>query len=117
MRILTGAVATVFLLAGLTACGDDDSTSTPADSAAASVTEAQAADEDDSDLAEEAEQILEGVSLEDAPDAIEAAAQIASLVCEPIDDMRASAQYRRAMVRTLARRVLMEAAGPMGESA
>jgi aerobic carbon-monoxide dehydrogenase medium subunit len=68
-------------------------------------------------LAEEAEQVLAGVSLDDAPEAIEEAAQLAGLVCEPINDMRASADYRRAMIRTMTARALRSAAGLEGGAA
>jgi CO/xanthine dehydrogenase FAD-binding subunit len=42
------------------------------------------------------------------PELIETAAQAAMEACNPIDDVRASAQYRKLMVRNISRIVLME---------
>jgi CO/xanthine dehydrogenase FAD-binding subunit len=55
-----------------------------------------------------AEAILEGRALSDS--LIEAAAEAAERACSPIDDVRASAGYRRKMVRVLVRRLLDRAA-------
>ncbi len=54
---------------------------------------------------------LAGLPLEDVdPDVIAAVATIAAGECEPIDDHRASADYRRDMVRVLTARLLARAA-------
>ncbi len=60
-----------------------------------------------------AEEALAGlkVTAAIAPDAIAAAARLAGARAEPIDDHRASAAYRRAMVTVLARRLVRELAG------
>lgn len=55
-----------------------------------------------------AEAVLEGRAL--SADLIEAAAEAAERECSPIDDVRASAAYRRKMVRVLVRRLLGQAA-------
>lgn len=55
-----------------------------------------------------AEAALEGQPL--SADGIEAAAEAAEQACEPIDDVRATAAYRRKMVRVLVRRLLRQAA-------
>lgn len=54
--------------------------------------------------ADEAAQALVGSALDDA--AIERAASLAAAASRPIDDVRASADYRRAMVAVLTRRAL-----------
>lgn len=56
-----------------------------------------------------AEAMLEGRAL--SADLVEAAAEAAEQACSPIDDVRASAAYRRKMVRVLVRRLLGQAAG------
>jgi carbon-monoxide dehydrogenase medium subunit len=53
--------------------------------------------------AAEAERLIAGT-----PDRIEEAARLAEAAAQPIDDQRASADYRRAMVRTLTRRALSQ---------
>lgn len=60
-----------------------------------------------------AEEALVGVKVTApaAPAAIATAAQLAATRAEPIDDHRASAAYRRAMVAVLARRLMRELAG------
>lgn len=58
--------------------------------------------------AREAEAMLEGERL--TPALIDAAAQAAAAASRPIDDIRASADYRRQMVRVLTRRLLSQAA-------
>jgi len=60
-------------------------------------------------LVPEAEEAL--VGSEGGPDAVRAAAQAAANAAEPISDVRASADYRRAMAEVLARRVLTAAVG------
>ncbi len=55
---------------------------------------------------QEAEAMLTGQTPGD--DLLERAAQSAAQACSPIDDMRASAAYRRQMVQVLARRVLAD---------
>ncbi len=55
--------------------------------------------------APEAEAALRGEVLDDAR--VEAAAQAAAQAARPIDDVRGSAEYRRAMVATLVRRALV----------
>jgi carbon-monoxide dehydrogenase medium subunit len=57
--------------------------------------------------AKQAEDILEGRTL--TVSLLEAAARQASQECVPIDDMRASAEYRRHAVRMLSRRLLTRA--------
>lgn len=54
-----------------------------------------------------AESILEGERLSQAR--IGAAAEAAAAACRPVTDLRASQEYRRAMIGTLVRRVLSEA--------
>jgi len=54
-----------------------------------------------------AEGALQGRSLDD--DSIRAAAQIASEECDPIADLRGPVEYKRAMVRELAKRALTKA--------
>jgi carbon-monoxide dehydrogenase medium subunit len=46
---------------------------------------------------------------------LEKAAEIASGSCKPIDDIRASARYRREMVRTLTHRALQEVCAALQE--
>ncbi len=57
--------------------------------------------------AKDAEGILEGEAL--TADLIEAAARAAADACRPIDDLRASAEYRRHTVHVLTRRLLQQA--------
>lgn len=57
------------------------------------------------------ERLLEGKRL--TAEAIDAAAQAAEADCKPIDDVRASATYRRKMARVLVRRLLSQAAGQL----
>jgi carbon-monoxide dehydrogenase medium subunit len=57
--------------------------------------------------ARKAEAVLEGKPLS-AP-LIEAAADAAMMECSPIDDVRASAGYRRNMIKVLTRRLLTRA--------
>ncbi len=57
--------------------------------------------------ARQAEAVLEGRPITKA--ALEEAARAAAGECQPISDLRASAEYRRAMVRVLARRTLAAA--------
>jgi len=54
-----------------------------------------------------AEALLEGKAL--TPELIDAAAQQAVAECSPIDDVRASAEYRRLTVESLTRRLLIQA--------
>ena len=54
-----------------------------------------------------AEAVLEGRVLND--DLIDEAADLAVAACSPIDDVRASADYRRQMVRVLTRRLVRQA--------
>jgi CO/xanthine dehydrogenase FAD-binding subunit len=58
-----------------------------------------------------AETMLEGEIL--APALLNAAAAVAAEASRPIDDVRASARYRRDMVRVLTRRLLSHAAGQL----
>ncbi len=51
------------------------------------------------------------VTAANAPSAIAAAAQLAAMRAEPIDDHRASAAYRRAMVAVLVKRLVRELTG------
>ncbi len=57
--------------------------------------------------AKDAEGILEGEAL--TADLIEAAARAAADACRPIDDLRASAEYRRHTAHVLTRRLLRQA--------
>jgi carbon-monoxide dehydrogenase medium subunit len=57
--------------------------------------------------AREAERLLEGEPL--TPDALRAAGRAAAAACRPIDDVRASARYRRLLVETLVARALRTA--------
>ena len=57
--------------------------------------------------AKKAEKVLEGKKIDDF--LIEEAAKAASSECRPIDDLRASAQYRREMVKVLTRRAILGA--------
>lgn len=57
--------------------------------------------------AKRAEALLEGETLDSAP--IDAAARQAAEECQPIDDVRASAGYRRHAVEALVRRLLTQA--------
>jgi carbon-monoxide dehydrogenase medium subunit len=57
--------------------------------------------------AKDAEGILEGEAL--TADLIEAAARAAADACRPIDDLRASAEYRRHTTHVLTRRLLRQA--------
>ncbi|MEZ5785222.1 MAG: xanthine dehydrogenase family protein subunit M [Xanthobacteraceae bacterium] len=59
-----------------------------------------------------AEAMLEGKAL--TPALIDAAAQAAAAASRPIDDIRASADYRRQMVRVLTRRLLSQTAEKLG---
>lgn len=63
--------------------------------------------------AREAERALAGAPLDD--DAIDAAAAAAADECDPADDPRASAQYRRELVAVLLRRALRRARAVGGE--
>jgi carbon-monoxide dehydrogenase medium subunit len=62
--------------------------------------------------ARRAEAMLEGAAL--TPALIEAAAREAAEESRPIDDIRASAEYRRHMVRVLTRRLVSQAAERLG---
>jgi len=57
--------------------------------------------------AESAERVLEGKILDD--EAVLKSAELAAKSCSPISDLRASAEYRRAMVNRLCQRGLLEA--------
>jgi CO/xanthine dehydrogenase FAD-binding subunit len=57
-----------------------------------------------------AEKTLQGVWL--TADIIENAANLAAETCSPISDLRASAAYRRKMVKVLVRRLLTQCANP-----
>ncbi len=57
--------------------------------------------------AKDAEAMLEGEAL--TAESIEAAARAAAEACRPIDDLRASAEYRRHTVHVLTRRLLRQA--------
>jgi carbon-monoxide dehydrogenase medium subunit len=59
----------------------------------------------------EAEAFLTGKTLEDA--AIKKAAEIAAGTASPISDIRASAEYRRELVKVLTRRALRGAVGSL----
>lgn len=59
--------------------------------------------------ARKAEAVLRGQRL--SPEAIGQAAELAASEAQPIDDVRASADYRREMVQVLARRAIMETTG------
>jgi len=59
--------------------------------------------------ARRAEEVLRGKELTE--DRIREAARVAASECQPIDDVRGSAWYRRAMVEVLARRQLLEIVG------
>ena len=61
--------------------------------------------------ATEAEALLIDLPLADAPVAFASVADLAAAVCSPIDDHRATAQYRTEMVEVLTRRLLCEVAG------
>jgi carbon-monoxide dehydrogenase medium subunit len=54
-----------------------------------------------------AEKLLEGIRL--GPEAARESAELAARSCEPISDHRASAQYRREMVRELCQQGLLAA--------
>jgi len=58
--------------------------------------------------ARQAEDALRGLKLDDA--ALDRAAEAAAAAASPIDDVRAGADYRRAMVGVIARRALVKAA-------
>jgi CO/xanthine dehydrogenase FAD-binding subunit len=64
--------------------------------------------------ARQAEELLRGVKLDD--EALVRAAEAASASASPIDDVRAGADYRRAMVGVIARRALLKAAERARES-
>lgn len=57
--------------------------------------------------AQSAEEVLEGKMLDD--EAVVRSAELAAKSCSPISDLRASAEYRRAMVKRLCKRGLLEA--------
>jgi CO/xanthine dehydrogenase FAD-binding subunit len=65
--------------------------------------------------APEAEAILAGAPL--TPDVIEAAATAAMETARPIDDVRSSAAYRKAMVKNLTRRAVVAVASALRERA
>jgi CO/xanthine dehydrogenase FAD-binding subunit len=57
--------------------------------------------------AQSAEKVLEGKVLDD--ETVLKSAELAAKSCNPISDLRASAEYRRAMVNRLSQRSLLEA--------
>jgi carbon-monoxide dehydrogenase medium subunit len=61
--------------------------------------------------ATEAEALLIDLPIADAPVAFASVADLAAATCSPIDDHRATAQYRTDMVEVLTRRLLCEVAG------
>ena len=65
--------------------------------------------------ARNAEKMLEGK--QPSPALLEAAAEAAMQECSPIDDVRATAAYRRKMVKVLTRRLLTQALGHIQKGA
>jgi carbon-monoxide dehydrogenase medium subunit len=61
----------------------------------------------------EAETVLEGSRLEDA--AIQAAGDILAAACDPVDDVRASADYRRRVIPRLLAKTIRRARAVIGE--
>jgi len=57
--------------------------------------------------AKKAEEILRGKSIDDAT--LQKMGEVAAMECEPMDDNRGSAEYKREMVKVLVRRAAQEA--------